>query len=183
MTPKISDFGLARIFKQNTDEANTERRIGTYGYMAPEYAMQGIFSVKSDVYSFGVLVLEIVSGRKNSSFHEIEGPLNLVEYAWDLWRKDSAIELMDRTMRDSCIIDQLQKCIHIGLLCVENHAIDRPNIEDVISILKNELTNLPLPKNPAFITRNSVIEEVETSTKPLVNISANEVTATEIGGR
>ncbi|EYU23281.1 hypothetical protein MIMGU_mgv1a018294mg [Erythranthe guttata] len=159
MTPKISDFGLARIFKQNIDEANTERRVGTYGYMAPEYAMQGIFSVKSDVYSFGVLVLEIVSGRKNSSFHEIEGPLNLVEYAWDLWRKDSAIEVMDRTLRDSCIIDQLHKCIHVGLLCVENHAIDRPNIEDVISILKNELTNLPLPKNPAFITRNSVIEE------------------------
>lgn len=50
------------------------------GYMAPEYAMQGIFSVKSDVYSFGVLVLEIVSGRKNNSFHEDEGPLSLVEY-------------------------------------------------------------------------------------------------------
>ncbi|KAL0393734.1 UNVERIFIED_CONTAM: Cysteine-rich receptor-like protein kinase [Sesamum latifolium] len=48
--------------------------------MAPEYAMQGIFSVKSDVYSFGVLVLEIVSGRRNNSFHQIEGPLNLVEY-------------------------------------------------------------------------------------------------------
>ncbi|KAL7122691.1 hypothetical protein ACP275_01G059300 [Erythranthe tilingii] len=183
MTPKISDFGLARIFKQNTDEANTERRVGTYGYMAPEYAMQGIFSVKSDVYSYGVLVLEIVSGRKNSSFHEIEGPLNLVEYTWDLWRKDSALEIMDPTLKDSCIIDQFQKCIHIGLLCVENHAVDRPTIEDVILMLKNEMTNLPLPKNPAFITRNSVIEEVETSTTQLVNISANEVTMSEIGGR
>ncbi|KAL0331025.1 UNVERIFIED_CONTAM: G-type lectin S-receptor-like serine/threonine-protein kinase [Sesamum angustifolium] len=80
MNPKISDFGLARIFKQNMNEANTNRRVGTYGYMAPEYAMQGIFSVKSDVYSFGVLVLEIVSGRKNNSFHQMEGPLNLVEY-------------------------------------------------------------------------------------------------------
>ncbi|KAL0331022.1 UNVERIFIED_CONTAM: G-type lectin S-receptor-like serine/threonine-protein kinase [Sesamum angustifolium] len=74
MKPKISDFGLARIFKQNVDEANTNRRVGTYGYMAPEYAMQGIFSVKSDVYSFGVMVLEIVSGRRINSFHQIEGP-------------------------------------------------------------------------------------------------------------
>ncbi|XP_011092718.2 G-type lectin S-receptor-like serine/threonine-protein kinase CES101 [Sesamum indicum] len=64
MNPKISDFGLARIFKQNASEANTNRRVGTYGYMAPEYAMKGIFSTKSDVYSFGIIVLEIVSGKK-----------------------------------------------------------------------------------------------------------------------
>ncbi|KAG6383086.1 hypothetical protein SASPL_157171 [Salvia splendens] len=76
----ISDFGLARIFKEAASEVNTNRRVGTYGYMAPEYAMQGIFSVKSDVYSYGVLVLEIVSGRRNGSFHEIEGPLSIVEY-------------------------------------------------------------------------------------------------------
>ncbi|KAL0329892.1 UNVERIFIED_CONTAM: G-type lectin S-receptor-like serine/threonine-protein kinase [Sesamum radiatum] len=159
MNPKISDFGLARIFKQNMNEANTNRRVGTYGYMAPEYAMQGIFSVKSDVYSFGVLVLEIVSGRKNNSFHQMEGPLNLVEYVWELWRNDCAIEFMDPTLKTSCIIDQLQRCIHIGLLCVENHAVDRPSVEDVISMLKNETTNLPMPKNPAFITRNAVLEE------------------------
>ncbi|KAK6158496.1 hypothetical protein DH2020_005810 [Rehmannia glutinosa] len=94
------------------------------GYMAPEYAMQGIFSVKSDVYSFGVLIFEIVSGRKNNSFHKIEGPLSLVEYAWELWRKDSALELMDPTLRDSCIKDQVQRCINVGLLCVENHAAE-----------------------------------------------------------
>ncbi|PIN01425.1 Serine/threonine protein kinase [Handroanthus impetiginosus] len=181
MTPKISDFGLARIFKQNIDEANTNRRVGTYGYMAPEYAMQGIFSVKSDVYSFGVLVLEIVSDRKNNCFHQIEGPLNVVEYAWELWRKGSALELMDPTLRDSCVINQLQRCIHIGLLCVENQAVDRPTIEDVIFILKNETASLPMPKNPAFITRNSVFQEVEKSAPE--KLSANELTLSEIGGR
>ncbi|XP_020420768.1 G-type lectin S-receptor-like serine/threonine-protein kinase B120 isoform X2 [Prunus persica] len=62
MKPKISDFGLARIFTHNELEANTNRIVGTYGYMSPEYAMEGIFSIKSDVYSFGVLVLEIISG-------------------------------------------------------------------------------------------------------------------------
>ncbi|KAL0329891.1 UNVERIFIED_CONTAM: G-type lectin S-receptor-like serine/threonine-protein kinase [Sesamum radiatum] len=181
MKPKISDFGLARIFKQNVDEANTNRRVGTYGYMAPEYAMQGIFSVKSDVYSFGVLVLEIVSGRRINSFHQIEGPLNLVEYAWELWRKDSAIELMDPTLRTSCITNQLHRCIHIGLLCVENHAVDRPTIEDVILMLKNETTSLPMPKNPSFITRKSILEKVEQSIPE--KLSANELTVSELGGR
>ncbi|KAK4435528.1 G-type lectin S-receptor-like serine/threonine-protein kinase [Sesamum alatum] len=175
MKPKISDFGLARIFKQNVDEANTNRRVGTYGYMAPEYAMQGIFSVKSDVYSFGVLVLEIVSGRRINSFHQIEGPLNLVEYAWELWRKDSATELM---VRASCITNQLHRCIHIGLLCVENQAVDRPTIEDVIMMLKNEMTSLPVPKNPSFITRKSIVEQSLPK-----KLSANELTVSELGGR
>ncbi|KAL8521367.1 hypothetical protein ACS0TY_011771 [Phlomoides rotata] len=118
MNPKISDFGLARIFKQDDSEANTNMCVGTRGYMAPEYVMQGMFSVKSDVYSFGVLVLEIVSGRKNNSFHDIEGPLSVVEYAWELWRKNSALELM---LSNSCVIEQVLRCIHIGLLW-----IDRP---------------------------------------------------------
>ena len=50
------------------------------GYMSPEYAMEGVFSIKSDVYSFGVLILEILSGRKNNSFYDDEHALNLVGY-------------------------------------------------------------------------------------------------------
>ncbi|KAI7981984.1 G-type lectin S-receptor-like serine/threonine-protein kinase, partial [Camellia lanceoleosa] len=69
MNPKISDFGIARSFGGNEIEANTKRVIGTYGYMSPEYAIDGLFSVKSDVFSFGVLVLEIVSGKKNKGFY------------------------------------------------------------------------------------------------------------------
>ncbi|CAL9772378.1 unnamed protein product, partial [Musa acuminata subsp. burmannicoides] len=64
MNPKISDFGMARIFGGDETEVNTKRVVGTYGYMSPEYAMDGIFSVKSDVFSFGVLILEIISGKK-----------------------------------------------------------------------------------------------------------------------
>ncbi|OQU82397.1 hypothetical protein SORBI_3006G229100 [Sorghum bicolor] len=67
MSPKISDFGMARIFGGNQQEANTIRVVGTYGYMSPEYAMDGAFSVKSDTYSFGVILLEIISGLKITS--------------------------------------------------------------------------------------------------------------------
>nr|KJB67997.1 hypothetical protein B456_010G221100 [Gossypium raimondii] len=69
MNPKISDFGVAKIFGRDQNEANTNRVVGTYGYMAPEYAMEGLFSVKSDVFSFGVLLLEIISGKRNNGFH------------------------------------------------------------------------------------------------------------------
>ncbi|KAJ8627954.1 hypothetical protein MRB53_021261 [Persea americana] len=63
-------------------QGNTSRNAGTYGYMAPEYATQGQFSIKSDVYSFGVLVLEIVTGLKNSSFDESESSYDLLSYVW-----------------------------------------------------------------------------------------------------
>ncbi|EPS70219.1 hypothetical protein M569_04543, partial [Genlisea aurea] len=80
MNPKISDFGMARIFAGDQIEAQTKRVVGTYGYMSPEYAMDGIFSVKSDVFSFGVLVLEIVTGTKNRGFYRANSQLNLLPH-------------------------------------------------------------------------------------------------------
>ncbi|KAK1403979.1 Receptor-like serine/threonine-protein kinase [Heracleum sosnowskyi] len=82
MNPKISDFGMARIFGGSETEASTTRVVGTYGYMPPEYAIEGLFSTKSDVYSFGVLVLEIVSGKKNRGFKHPDHNHNLLGHAW-----------------------------------------------------------------------------------------------------
>ncbi|KAK9936136.1 hypothetical protein M0R45_012997 [Rubus argutus] len=77
---------MARIFCENQNTANTKRVVGTHGYMAPEYAMEGLFSVKSDVFSFGVVLLEIISGKRNSGFYLTEHAKTLVEYAWTLWK-------------------------------------------------------------------------------------------------
>ncbi|KAI3922388.1 hypothetical protein MKX01_006077, partial [Papaver californicum] len=79
INPKIADFGMARLFVLDQTQANTSRVVGTYGYVAPEYAMRGQFSVKSDVFSFGVLVLEILSGQKNCS-HESDVSQDLLSY-------------------------------------------------------------------------------------------------------
>ncbi|CAL4992091.1 unnamed protein product [Urochloa decumbens] len=78
MNPKISDFGLAKIFSLTDTEGNTKRIVGTYGYMAPEYASEGLFSIKSDVFSLGVLILEIISGKRTSSFHQYGDFINLL---------------------------------------------------------------------------------------------------------
>ncbi|KAI3982362.1 hypothetical protein MKX01_029727, partial [Papaver californicum] len=80
MEAKIADFGMAKLFEIDQTQGNTSRIAGTFGYMAPEYALHGLFSVKSDVYSFGVLLLEIVSGRKITSFYQSSSSPDLLSY-------------------------------------------------------------------------------------------------------
>ncbi|OWM66028.1 hypothetical protein CDL15_Pgr015454 [Punica granatum] len=155
MNPKISDFGMARIFGQNESKANTNRIMGTYGYMSPEYAMKGIFSVKSDVFSFGVLMLEIISGRKNNAFTASSAPLGLIEQAWELWNQGEILELVDATLGSSCPRNELLRAIHVGLLCVQESPGDRPTMSEVISLLVNENAVVPDPKQPAYCISKS----------------------------
>ncbi|KDO56866.1 hypothetical protein CISIN_1g046791mg [Citrus sinensis] len=150
MNPKISDFGMARIFGLNQSETNTNRVVGTYGYMSPEYAMSGVVSIKTDVFSFGVLVLEIVSGKKNNGCYRTDHPLNLIGYAWQLWNEGKVLELVDIALEGSFSPNEVLRCIHVGLLCVQDQATDRPAMPDVVSMLANESLSLPAPKQPAF---------------------------------
>ncbi|KDO51244.1 hypothetical protein CISIN_1g040814mg [Citrus sinensis] len=119
--------------RMNESKVNTNRVVGTYGYMAPEYAMNGIVSMKADVFSFGVLLLEIVSGRKNNNCYDEERPLNLVGY---LWKEGKASELMEAALDGPCPENELLRCIHAGLLCVHDQAVNRPTMADVVSCLR-----------------------------------------------
>ncbi|KAK2412603.1 G-type lectin S-receptor serine/threonine-protein kinase [Trifolium repens] len=173
------DFGLARIVKGgDDDEANTNRVVGTYGYMPPEYAMEGLFSEKSDVYSFGVLLLEIVSGRRNSNFYN-EDSLSLVGFAWKLWLEDNIISLIDPEVWDACFESNMLRCIHIGLLCVQELPRERPNISTVVLMLISEITHLPPPGKVAFVYRRST----QSSQKSHQSNSNNNVTLSEVQGR
>uniref|UniRef100_A0A0D9WZU4 non-specific serine/threonine protein kinase n=1 Tax=Leersia perrieri TaxID=77586 RepID=A0A0D9WZU4_9ORYZ len=149
LNPKISDFGMARIFGSNMTEANTNRVVGTYGYMAPEYASEGIFSVKSDVFSFGVLLLEIVSGKRNSGHQHYGEFVNLLGYAWQLWREGRGCELIDPTlMSESNDATAIARCVKVALLCVQDNATDRPTMTDVAAMLGSDGVPLPDPLPP-----------------------------------
>ncbi|XP_044472382.1 L-type lectin-domain containing receptor kinase S.4-like [Mangifera indica] len=162
MNPKISDFGLAEVFVTTESETNTNRVVGTRGYMAPEYAINGVFFEKSDAFSFGVMVLEIISGRRcnNTIFYD-GSPLNLVGYAWQLWKAGSAMELRNPALQDSCCEEQVLKCVNLALLCVEHNPIDRPSMPVVVSMLTitSEGVKLPAPKQPAFCIERKVVGE------------------------
>ncbi|CAN7119412.1 unnamed protein product [Brassica rapa subsp. narinosa] len=163
MNPKISDFGLARTLGGDETEANTTRVVGTYGYMSPEYQIDGYFSLKSDVFSFGVLVLEIVSGRRNHGFCNHEHKLNLLGHAWRQYREDKASELTDEAFKESCTdISEVLRAIHIGLLCVQQDPIDRPNMSMVVLMLSSEMLLLD-PKEPGFYNERNLLFSDTTS--------------------
>ncbi|KAG9454243.1 hypothetical protein H6P81_007147 [Aristolochia fimbriata] len=183
MNPKISDFGMARIFEGTQNQANTNRVVGTYGYMAPEYAMEGLFSVKSDVYSFGVLLLEILSGRRNTGFYRSKQALSLLEFAWRLWCEGRGVELIDPLISDSFSKTEALRWIQIGLLCVQQDAADRPTMSSVVLMLGSSSIWLPQPTQPAFSVGRGAMVEVGQSSSSLDPCSANQVTVTQMEPR
>ncbi|XBJ10707.1 hypothetical protein VPH35_015521 [Triticum aestivum] len=152
MNPKISDFGLAKLFSVDASAGNTSHIAGTYGYMAPEYALHGIFSAKSDVYSFGVLVLEIVAGRRNN-FGQYPGTdgEDLLTTVWRHWSRGSVSGLLDGCSADGLQPTEMLRCIHVGLLCVQEDAHLRPGMAAVVVMLNSRSITLPVPTPPAYV--------------------------------
>ncbi|XP_020594839.1 receptor-like serine/threonine-protein kinase SD1-7 [Phalaenopsis equestris] len=164
MNPKISDFGMARIFGGDETEVNTKRVVGTYGYMPPEYAMDGVFSMKSDVFSFGVLVLEIISGKRNRGVYSSSPHMNLLGHVWSLWNEENSLNIVDETMNSDFSVDEVLKCIKIGLLCVQERPEDRPLMSWIVLMLAGDSgLRLPEPKQPGFISRLAVDSDSSSS--------------------
>ncbi|XP_057544125.1 G-type lectin S-receptor-like serine/threonine-protein kinase At1g11410 isoform X2 [Amaranthus tricolor] len=178
MVPKISDFGMARIFGNEQLQVNTTRVVGTFGYMAPEYALEGLLSIKSDVFSFGVLLLEIITGRKNLDFSPENPFVNLVGCVWDLWKEGRALEIVDKSLREYAMDEELLSCIQIGLLCVQECADDRPTMTTVMLMLSSKV-ELPSPNQPAFIHKGS-LHHVDPSLSSVEACSVNGLSITTI---
>ncbi|KAJ6885636.1 receptor-like protein kinase [Populus alba x Populus x berolinensis] len=164
MNPKISDFGMARMFVMDQAQDSTSRVVGTFGYMAPEYVIRGHFSVKSDVYSFGVLVLEIVSGRKIGGSGIGDDGEDLLTYSWRKWNEGTPLDMIDPILNIGPR-SEIMRCIHIGLICVQENEALRPTMAQVSMMFSNYSVTLAAPSKPAFFMHG------ETSILPLMNAS------------
>ncbi|KAJ1423780.1 Serine-threonine/tyrosine-protein kinase, catalytic domain [Sesbania bispinosa] len=188
LNPKISDFGMARIFGADQTRGNTNRVVGTLGYMSPEYAMHGEFSVKTDVYSFGVLVLEIISGKKITSFHESGYAEDLLNYAWKKWSGGMPLELLDVNLRDSYSRVEVIRCIHVGLSCVQEDPAQRPTMQTVVLLLSSHSVTLEPPERPAGYIHSKTeqsfprkeFENSDKSTNQSVSASVDEASITQV---
>ncbi|XP_050936178.1 cysteine-rich receptor-like protein kinase 43 isoform X2 [Cucumis melo] len=149
LNPKISDFGLARLFPGEDTHLNTFRIAGTHGYMAPEYAIHGYLSVKSDIFSFGILVLEIVSGRKNHDVQLGGQQIDLLGYAWLLYQEGKILELVDQSLT-KYNVDEAAMCIQLGLLCCQASVTDRPDMNTTHLMLSSDSFTLPKPGKPGI---------------------------------
>ncbi|KAK1368881.1 Receptor-like serine/threonine-protein kinase [Heracleum sosnowskyi] len=178
MNPKISDFGMARCFNGSQTEANTSRIVGTYGYMSPEYAIDGQFSVKSDVYSFGVLLIEIVTGKKNRLFSHPDHSLNLLGHVWKSYNDDRLLGVIDEVMLESSNLRQVFRIIHIGLLCVQEDPMDRPIMSEVVLMLSSNM-ELVHPNKPGFFMERRLQVTDHLSSIPDFS-SCNQFTITSI---
>ncbi|KAL1539621.1 Receptor-like serine/threonine-protein kinase ale2 [Salvia divinorum] len=135
-TPKVSDFGLAREATEGSHHIST-RVMGTFGYVAPEYAMTGHLLVKSDVYSYGVVLLELLSGRKPVDMSQPPGQENLVTWARPLLTNREGLEqLVDPSLAGSYDFDDMAKVAAIASMCVHPEVTHRPFMGEVVQALK-----------------------------------------------
>ncbi|KAJ4968186.1 hypothetical protein NE237_014887 [Protea cynaroides] len=135
-TPKVSDFGLAREATEGNQHIST-RVMGTFGYVAPEYAMTGHLLVKSDVYSYGVVLLELLSGRKPVDMSQPSGQENLVTWARPLLTSREGLEqLVDPYLCGNYDFDDMAKVAAIASMCVHPEVAQRPFMGEVVQALK-----------------------------------------------
>ncbi|MCO5547746.1 hypothetical protein L7F22_001197 [Adiantum nelumboides] len=135
--PKVSDFGLAKAAPDEASGHLSTRVMGTFGYVAPEYAMTGHLLVKSDVYSYGVVLLELLSGRKPVDMSQPTGQENLVTWARPLLTSQEGLEvLVDPALGSNFPLDKLAKVAAIASMCVQPEVSHRPFMGEVVQALK-----------------------------------------------
>ncbi|KAL5549059.1 hypothetical protein UlMin_004290 [Ulmus minor] len=146
-TPKIADFGLARLFPEDKSHISTAIA-GTLGYLAPEYIVHGKLTEKADVYSFGVLLIEVISGRKQNSFNQ--DSYSILQMVWNHYKNGSVCNAVDPKLKGNFQLEDASRLFQIGLLCVQASAELRPSMSMVVKML-TENHQIPQPTQPPFL--------------------------------
>ncbi|KAG5131384.1 hypothetical protein JHK84_037781 [Glycine max] len=157
LNPKISDFGLAKLDEEDNTHIST-RVAGTYGYMAPEYAMHGYLTDKADVYSFGVVALEIVSGKSNTIHRSKQEALHLLDWAHLLKEKGNLMELVDRRLGSDFNENEVMMMIKVALLCTNTTSNLRPTMSSVLSMLEGKTMIPEFVSDPSEIMDEMKLE-------------------------
>ncbi|CBI20015.3 hypothetical protein VitviT2T_018454 [Vitis vinifera] len=150
LNPKISDFGLAKLYDDTKTHIST-RVAGTIGYLAPEYAMRGHLTEKADVFGFGVVALEIVSGRPNSDTSLEEEKTYLLEWAWQLHETNREIELVDSRLSEFSE-EEARRMIGVALLCTQTSPTLRPPMSRVVAMLSGDIEVSRVTTKPGYLT-------------------------------
>ncbi|CAJ2659547.1 unnamed protein product [Trifolium pratense] len=174
LDPKISDFGLAKLDEEDNTHIST-RIAGTYGYMAPEYAMHGYLTDKADVYSFGIVALEIVSGKSNTLYRTKEEAFYLLDWAHSLRESGDLMELIDRRLGSDLNKKEALVMINVALLCTNVTANLRPSMSSVVSMLEGNTVV------PEFVDSSEVMDEkkMEVMRKHYYKIEETEISKSE----
>ncbi|KAK3411924.1 hypothetical protein EUGRSUZ_I00686, partial [Eucalyptus grandis] len=133
MNLKISDFGMARIFGVDQIQASTNKIMGTF---------------------FDILLIEIICGKKNNFYHQLDGGEYLASYVWNKWRNGTPLKVLDPAIVDSYSRDEVLRCLHIGLLCIQEDPTIRPTTATIVLMLISNYFNPPLPRHPTFFVRS-----------------------------
>nr|GEV88222.1 probable LRR receptor-like serine/threonine-protein kinase At1g56140 [Tanacetum cinerariifolium] len=150
LNPKISDFGLAKLYDDKQTHMST-RVAGTIGYLAPEYAMRGHLTEKADVFGFGVVALEIISGRPNCDSSLDDEKIYLLEWAWDLHEDNNELELVDEALSEFDE-NEVLRVMRVALLCTQTSPMQRPSMSRVVAMLSGDIEASGAITRPEYLT-------------------------------
>ncbi|XP_071911996.1 rust resistance kinase Lr10-like [Coffea arabica] len=168
--PKVSDFGLAKLYPMQKSIATLTAARGTLGYMAPElfYKKIGRVSDKADVYSYGMLLMEMAGRRRNGNGHvEHSSQIYFPSWIYDKFDRGEELEIGDHATEEEKSISR--RLILIALWCTQMTPEDRPSMREVLEMLEGDLSDLKLPHRPLFYPPDSPI-----SMQGSINISSSD---------
>ncbi|XP_044967602.1 probable LRR receptor-like serine/threonine-protein kinase At1g56130 isoform X1 [Hordeum vulgare subsp. vulgare] len=149
LNPKISDFGLAKLYDDQKTHVST-KVAGTFGYLAPEYAMRGHMTEKIDVFAFGVVVLETLAGRPNYSTKD-ENKVYIFEWVWELYEDNQPLDVLDPRLEEFDS-EEVLRAIKVALLCTQGSPHQRPSMSRVVAMLTGDVEAPDVVTKPSYIT-------------------------------